>query len=115
MNNRALLGLTVALLIPALSCNAQTYTILHTFKDGKDGSSPLPGSGAGYVADANGNLYGAAAFGGNAALCGGNGCGVLFELTPPANGQKAWSESTLYRFKGGTDGAFPAALTATTS
>ena len=53
------------------------YTDLHDFTYGTDGGGPV---GA-LVLDSSGNLYGTA-FGGGAHLCGGYGCGVVFELTP---------------------------------
>jgi uncharacterized repeat protein (TIGR03803 family) len=36
-------------------------------------------------------------------------CGTVFRLTPPAEGQTAWTETVIYRFKGGSDGANPTA------
>jgi uncharacterized protein YceK len=45
-------------------------------------------------------------FGGNLNCAGGIGCGVVFELTPPQSGQ-TWTETVLYTFQGGNDGAFP--------
>ena len=49
----------------------------------------------------NGVLYGATTLGGYTTG------GTLFSLTPPAAGQTAWTERTLYTFNGGTDGARP--------
>lgn len=83
---------------------AQTYSTLYRFTDGVDGGAP---SGK-LTLDANGNLYGATYWGGNGGdLCGnGNnvGCGTVFELTP-SNG--TWTETVLYSFSGGADGADP--------
>jgi uncharacterized repeat protein (TIGR03803 family) len=57
-------------------------TVLYRFTDGNDGASPW----AGLTMDDKGNLFGAAQFGGdlNCPAPGGkgNGCGVIFELTP---------------------------------
>jgi hypothetical protein len=40
------------------------------------------------------------------ARCGGDpGCGMVFKLAP--NGDGTWSETILYAFSGGLDGAFP--------
>jgi uncharacterized repeat protein (TIGR03803 family) len=36
-----------------------------------------------------------------------SGCGVVYRLTPPAAGKTTWTETVLYRFTGGDDGAFP--------
>jgi hypothetical protein len=60
-------------------------------------------TGAGVVFDKDGNLYGAAFSSGN---CPGEGCGIVYELTPPADGQTTtWTETALYNFTGGSDGA----------
>jgi len=76
-------------------------TVLHTFTGGKDGFYPW----AGLTFDQAGNLYGAAAGGGNPSGCNGVGCGVVFKLTPTAKGH--WKESVLYAFGGGSAGIFP--------
>jgi uncharacterized repeat protein (TIGR03803 family) len=52
------------------------------------------------LADGMGNLYGTALYGGA------NGDGVVFELSPPQAGQKAWTETVLHSFDD-TDGALP--------
>lgn len=77
-------------------------TVLHTFIDGpQDGGLPA----AGLVWDAAGNLYGATSGGGSYIICeNGSGCGVVFELSPTANG--TWTETMLHRFNG-RDGAHP--------
>jgi uncharacterized repeat protein (TIGR03803 family) len=74
-------------------------SVLHSFI-GSDGSYPL----AGLIFDAAGNLYGTTEFGGSG--CGGSGCGVVFKLTPNADG--SWTESVLRRF-GGTRAKCPEA------
>jgi uncharacterized repeat protein (TIGR03803 family) len=76
-----------------------TETILHSFKDDRDGSSPF----ADLVLDAAGNLYGTTAWGGIGACDG--GCGVVFKLAPGAQGK--WRYSVLHRFAGNQDGARP--------
>ncbi len=73
-----------------------TETILWTFTGGNDGATPYDG----LVADSAGNLYGTAYNRGQ------YNWGVVFELTPSGSG---WTETTLYSFKGGSDGAYPAA------
>jgi uncharacterized repeat protein (TIGR03803 family) len=55
-----------------------TYFDLYDFTFGSDGYLPY-GS---LILDANGNLYGTTAQGGNLSGCMGNGCGVVFEITP---------------------------------
>ncbi len=74
-------------------------TILYTFTGGADGGLPK----AGLVLDASGNFYGTTYAGGNP-TCNGSSCGVVFELSP-TNGR--WTETVLYRFTGGNDGASP--------
>ena len=60
------------------------------------------------VMDANGNIYGTSQSGGSGKGCVG-GCGFVFELTPPGNGNKKWTETVLYEFTGKGDGNTPAA------
>ncbi len=71
-----------------------TETVLYTFKDGQDGGHPY----GGVILDSNGNLYGTTQ-GHN------NSFGTVYKLTPTAQGP--WTESILYRFQGGADGAVP--------
>jgi uncharacterized repeat protein (TIGR03803 family) len=69
-----------------------TETILHSFAGGTDGAYPE----AGLFRDAAGNLYGTTLIGGSACSC-----GTVFKID--ATG----TESVLYSFLGGTDGANP--------
>ena len=64
--------------------------VLHTFA-GSDGGNP----NSRLIFDAQGNLYGTTANGGNAE-CGGTGCGTVFELSPQPDGN--WSQTVLYDF-----------------
>jgi uncharacterized repeat protein (TIGR03803 family) len=70
-----------------------TEKVLYSFAGGTDGAYPQ----GGVVMDA-GNLYGNT-------LIGGSGSGVVFKLTPKANGR--WSEDVIYVFGGGSDGIGP--------
>jgi uncharacterized repeat protein (TIGR03803 family) len=70
-----------------------TETILHAFADGNDGANPT----AGLLADKRGNFYGTTLYGGS------GGQGTVFKLASDG------SESVLYAFKGGNDGAEPQA------
>jgi hypothetical protein len=83
-----------------------TYTVLYSFRGGKDGYLPT----GNLVFDAKGNLYGATYYGGGYGTCD-KGiypyCGTVFELTPPKAKGGKWTEKVLYSFKSGTDGADP--------
>ena len=71
-----------------------TETVLYSFcslPNCTDGSFPI----AGLIADSSGNLYGTTVFGGA------SGDGVVFKLTPGG------TETVLYSFTGGSDGANP--------
>jgi uncharacterized repeat protein (TIGR03803 family) len=69
--------------------------VVYTFTGGADGGQPAY---SGLIFDGVGNLYGTA-------CCGGaNGHGVVFELRPAGNN---WTETVLYSFADGTDGASP--------
>jgi uncharacterized repeat protein (TIGR03803 family) len=78
-----------------------TEKTLHTFEVA-DGAAPY----AGLIFDSLGNLYGTASGGGNTSACAG-GCGVVFKLTPDGRGD--WTETVLYTFGQGRDGAAPLA------
>jgi uncharacterized repeat protein (TIGR03803 family) len=92
---------TVFELSPA-SGGGWTLTVLHNFSGGNDGQWPA----AGLVLDSAGNLYGTTQNGGGSIACTG-GCGTVFKVSPSAGG--TWTESVLYRFTGGNDGAQPVA------
>jgi uncharacterized repeat protein (TIGR03803 family) len=68
--------------------------ILHAFTGGSDGAQPL----AGLASSGTGVLYGTAVGGGTVDL------GNVFELTESGG---VWSETQLYAFTGGSDGALP--------
>ena len=71
--------------------------VLHAFQGGNDGLAPY---GA-LISDASGNLYGTTSEGGGTGCAFGKGCGTIFRLAPDR------SETVLYAFQGGNDGAFP--------
>jgi uncharacterized repeat protein (TIGR03803 family) len=101
-------GTVFKLTPPAKGQTAWTETVLYRFTGGSDGVIPI----GGVIADNQGALYGTTRFGGGACPAS-NGFGTVFKLTPPAKGQTAWTETVLYSFKGGSDGASPlAGLTA---
>jgi len=73
-------------------------TILHSFAGPPDdGELPF----AGVIADSTGNLYGTTAYGGLQIDRCSLGCGTVFKISA------AGKETVLYRFNGGTDGAWP--------
>ena len=84
------------------SSGGWTATTLHNFNGGNDGQWPA----AGLVRDTAGNLYGTTQNGGGTTGCT-YGCGVVFRLSPTIGG--GWTETVLYRFTGGIDGAAPVA------
>ena len=79
---------------------------LYEFQGGRDGAFPA----ARVVFGPDGSLYGTTSQGGGNG-CGGRGCGTVFKLMPPATICRAvqcpWTETVLYRFTGGADGAIP--------
>ena len=79
-----------------------TSTPLYTFSGGHDGANPE----ARVIIGPNGSLYGTTSEGGL------NGVGTVFNLRSPthasANILGGWTETLLYQFTGGTDGAYPA-------
>ncbi len=107
MNHKKFLGaasaalmIVVAIFMLAPGAQAQTkYKTLFKFKGGKDGNQPQ----SGLVFDTAGNLYGTTYVGGSG-TCLGQGCGVVFRLTPNTNG--SWTERVIHRFNG-KDGSNP--------
>jgi uncharacterized repeat protein (TIGR03803 family) len=97
---------TVYELSPPAPGGQWTQTVLYSFQGGHlqggvDGWQPR----AGLYMDGAGNLFGTTALGGPNGCWSGSGCGIVFELTPSANG--TWGKSTIYSFQGGNDGAEP--------
>src|SRR5215475_12288748 len=70
------------------------FTTLYAFKDQPDGASPY----GGVVFDKAGNLYGTTYY------AGAHDLGTVYKLTRTG---ATWTESVLYSFKGGMDGASP--------
>ena len=69
-------------------------TVLYNFGGTNDGTGPT----AGLAFDTKGNLFGTTQYGGGSTQCQG-GCGIVFELKPPAVKGGAWTEAVLYRFE----------------
>lgn len=75
-----------------------TETVLYAFNGGSDGEEPF----AQLIMDGNGNLYGTTAYGGGGTACGFSfHCGTVFRIAPDR------TETLLYAFSGGKDGAIP--------
>ena len=80
-------------------------TPLYNFQGGNDGAYPA----ARVIFGPDGTLYGTTSAGGNRNCSG--GCGTVFNLKPLPRACTAvlcpWTETVLYRFTGGSDGAVP--------
>src|SRR5271170_3831768 len=87
--------LIAALVLAPGAWAAGKYKVLYNFTGGTDGGTPW----AAVTFDASGNLYGTTQYGGTSSA------GTVFELVPNSNG--TWTESVLYSFTGGSDGAYP--------
>ena len=88
------------------SQSGYTFGILYSFTGGSDGAYPYNG----IVIGSNGSLYGSTYSHGGSG-CGGNGCGTVFNLRPPATFCRSilcpWMETGLYTFMGNNDGSEP--------
>ncbi len=80
---------------PAVVGQPWTESVLYSFTGGKDGGKPYDK----VILGKAGVLYGTTGLGGN------SGYGTVFELTPGKSGAP-WTETVLYSFSGGPDGAY---------
>jgi uncharacterized repeat protein (TIGR03803 family) len=102
-------SLSLIILVFAASASAEwKEKVLYSFQGGSsDGSIPA----GGVVFDKAGNLYGADTSGGSGG-CADQGCGMVFQVSPPTEKGGAWTETSIYAFRGvtngGTDGFTPA-------
>jgi uncharacterized repeat protein (TIGR03803 family) len=84
----------------SLADGVWTESVLYSFRGGSDGAYPQSA-----VTLHNGSIYGTTyAGGGNYCLGAPSGCGTIFQLSQGSDG---WTETVLYRFTNGADGAFP--------
>jgi uncharacterized repeat protein (TIGR03803 family) len=76
-----------------------TESVVYRFQGGNDGEDPVYAT----LLNVNGKLYGTTAFGGggNCSTGDATGCGTVFSIS------RSGTENVLYRFQGGSDGAFP--------
>jgi len=99
-------GIVYSLSPPAAAGDAWTETILYWFGT-SPGDASIPAS-AGVVIGSGGVLYGTTTGGGTNTSCGHSyGCGTVYSLTPPTSSSGTWTETVLYSFAGGNDGANP--------
>jgi len=102
---------TVFQFVPPIAAGgAWTHNILFTFGSAATGSTTDGAYPSGNLAfDSAGNLYGTEM----GSDCTGTFCyggfGTVFQLSPPSSPGGSWTETTLYQFQGGIDGATPAA------
>jgi uncharacterized repeat protein (TIGR03803 family) len=100
-NRRLILFVTAFMVTTVPLFGTSRETVLYDFQDNNyDGNQPM----STLIANAAGILYGTTS-GGGISGCNGSGCGTVFELTPGAGGK--WTETVLYSFTGGGDGAAP--------
>jgi uncharacterized repeat protein (TIGR03803 family) len=74
---------------PTATGGSWTETILYSFGAAGDGIGPV----GTLLIDAAGDLYGTTSYGGN-------GAGIVFELSPPASAGGAWTEFVLWNLPG---------------
>jgi hypothetical protein len=106
-------GAVFQLTPPSTPGGAWGETVIHVFT-GANGDGAYPASAL--VLGKNGVLYGTTPFGGDATspcnFFGAIGCGIVYQLTPPATPGGAWTESILHSFTGQNgDGSIPGPLT----
>jgi hypothetical protein len=101
-------GTVYQLAPPAKQGDLWNETLLHVFQGKQHNDGEFPSGGV--IADASGNIYGTASYGGtgDCVLLGiKGGCGTVFELSPPRTKSGKWTYAILYSFKGGKDGYLP--------
>lgn len=95
----------IMILLFHVHADAQVERLIHSF--GENGLGTGDGSllYSGLTPDSHGNLFGVTYYGGA------YGAGTAFELSPPAQGQTAWTETVIHSFQpfATADGSFPTA------
>ena len=87
-------GTAVAVSPPTTPGGAWTGSVIYRLFVGAAGTNPV----AGFVSE-GGALYGTDLYDGSD-NCFPSGCGVVYELTPPAGRGDAWTETTIHTFTG---------------
>jgi uncharacterized repeat protein (TIGR03803 family) len=90
---------TVFELSPITTGSGWAEQVIYNFQGGSDGADPL----SSLIFGSKGELYGTTGFGGASDL------GTVFQLSPPTSSGGSWTETVLYSFGGGSDGAHPTA------
>jgi len=88
-------AITTIVIPPA---EAQTFSVIHSFTGGGDGSNPT----IGLTLDRGGNLYGGTSLGGNSSEYCAPTCGLIFKIAHAGSG---WIYYPLYLFTGQDGGA----------
>jgi len=101
--NSAGCGVVFELTPPPAGKTNWTESVVYAFAGGTDGDNP---DASGVIADSHGVLYGTTLVGGSSCN-NGVGCGVAYELVPPAPGKTQWTESAIHIFGSGSDGQMP--------
>ncbi|HEX3429534.1 MAG TPA: choice-of-anchor tandem repeat GloVer-containing protein [Rhizomicrobium sp.] len=95
-----LLPLSLLVFATFNAANASMFSVLHTFKGGRDGSGPF----GRLMMDKKGNLLGVTTDGGRSCRDARYGCGTVYEVTPTG------AHTVLFFFHPEGDGIFPTGL-----
>jgi uncharacterized repeat protein (TIGR03803 family) len=91
------------MLMFAAGAQAQKFTDIYGFQGTANGVAPW----SSLTFDGAGNLYGTTRYGGVNNCAAGLGCGVAYQLSPPASGTGPWTQTVMHVFTNGSDGATP--------
>jgi uncharacterized repeat protein (TIGR03803 family) len=98
----AVLVLLLSVAIPAAAGDLHSESVLYSFTGGNDGSSPV-----GLLAGPGGVLYGVTSYGGDPLDCPqGEGCGTVYQLSPPSAPGGPWTKTVIFQFNG-NNGSMP--------